>query len=174
MQKLIKCFRQAPTWVRKYICIAGLGAVIIRNDHSEPNLQCTLIRDLVTFLSASLLRDNMYWSAVGEGSVVEKEERWIELMLKFDQKKITLATTGPCWANLSRQTREAAQQSGKIKTNAPRCSQPTKAITQRDGRNPLNLSQNYSRNKTLAMQASERSIQMRERCDETLIWACMI
>lgn len=70
---------------------------------------------------------------------------WMELMLKFDgKKKITLATTGPCWANLSRQTREAAQQSGKIKTNAPRCSQPTKAITQRNGENPLNLSQSYS------------------------------
>lgn len=52
-----------------------------------------------------------------------EDEMRMELMFEFDQKerqdekrkekKTYLALTGPCWANLNRQTREAAQKSGK-------------------------------------------------------------
>lgn len=135
---------------QEYVCVAHFGPVIIGNDHSEPSLQCTLIHDLVTFLSASLLRANTYRLFVGEGKTWRDWERDMDgINVKIWPKKITLATTSPCWANLSRQTREAAQQSGKIKTNAPHCSQLTKAVTQKNGENLQNLLQSYTLKKNL-------------------------
>lgn len=142
------------------VCVAELGPVIISSDHLEPDLWCTLIHDPATFLSARLLRANTYWSFVGEGSMWRDWEGDmdginVKIWPQKKKKKNTLATTGPCWANLSRQTREAAQQSGKIKTNAPRCSQLTKAITQRNGGNPRILSLSYSLNQTLHCKPSK-------------------
>lgn len=87
----------------------------------------------MTSLSASPAES--YYVLIGcwgrENVVGSEKEMWTELMLKFDKKKkkkITLATAGPYWANLNRQIREAAQQSGKVQTNTPCYSQPTNAI----------------------------------------------
>lgn len=76
------------------------------------------MHDLVTFLFAGL-PSLKYTSICCWGGQRERYMNRIDVKIQPVSHKTTLASRGPCWSNLSRQTKEAAEQSGKIETAAP-------------------------------------------------------
>lgn len=61
--------------VRSVFTVADSGPVAIKDVHSEFDPSCTLMDDLLTFLSASLLRANMYWPGCWGRRYVERDRK---------------------------------------------------------------------------------------------------